>query len=119
MLLYSNNRLIVAEDNVRTYNIGDRVSGCSTWLSTIIFLFCNNTYKIVKRDTTSVMIDKMAPKEFQLKTTKRLIMESARRVRRQVADECCTRACTVADIIMYCPDDAKLVQERPDIFDLL
>lgn len=39
----------------RTYSINDEVTSCSGWLATIIFNFCNNTYKIVKRDT-SLMI---------------------------------------------------------------
>lgn len=61
----------------------------------------------------------MAPKDLQQGRVKRRILAEGRwrRVRRQVATECCLRPCTVADIITYCPDDAKLVQERPDIFD--
>ncbi|KAJ8727460.1 hypothetical protein PYW07_001579 [Mythimna separata] len=115
MLLYSNESFVNAN---KVYNINDEVLSCSGWLSTIIFQFCNNTYKIVKRDT-SVMIEKMAPKDLQIETSKqRLVDESHwRRVRRQVATECCLNPCTVADIIMYCPDDAKLFEDQPDIFD--
>ncbi|KAJ8733412.1 hypothetical protein PYW08_001710 [Mythimna loreyi] len=115
MILYSNESLA---DEDRVFNINDKVLSCSGWLSRIIFNFCNNTYKIVKRDT-SVMIEKMAPKDLQKETNRQRIVDEAhwKRVRRQVATECCLNPCTVGDIIMYCPDDAKLVQDHPDIFD--
>ncbi|XP_075971610.1 uncharacterized protein LOC142973616 isoform X2 [Anticarsia gemmatalis] len=118
MLLYSNERLVSADEE-KTYSINDEVLSCSGWLSSIIFNFCNNTYKIVKRDTASVMIEKLAPIDLKQETNRRRLVDEGhwRRVRRQVASECCLRPCTVADIIMYCPNDAKLIQERPDIFD--
>nr|XP_037868992.1 uncharacterized protein LOC119628374 isoform X2 [Bombyx mori] len=118
MLILMRSSSIVFGDNAeRVYSIHDKVTSCSGWLSTIIFNFCNNVYKIVKRDT-SLMIEKMAPKDLQQDTTKqRLLGEGKwRRVRRQVANECCLRSCTVAELIRYCPDDALLVQEHPEIF---
>ncbi|KAG6444214.1 uncharacterized protein LOC115456422 isoform X2 [Manduca sexta] len=117
IILFGNNWFNVVHGD-RVYNINDKVLSCSGWLSTIIYNFCNNHYKIVKRDT-SLMIEKMAPKDLQKKTIKHSLLEADRwrRMRRQVANECCLRACTVADIIMYCPNDAKLLQENPDIFD--
>ncbi|XP_047022552.1 uncharacterized protein LOC124631952 [Helicoverpa zea] len=116
MILYSNEHLVYGD--VKIYSINDEVLSCSGWLSTIIFNFCNNTYKIVKRDT-SLMIEKMAPKDLQKDTSRRRLVDGDRwhRVRRQVASQCCLHPCTVADIIMYCPNDAKLLQENPDIFD--
>ncbi|XP_013138829.1 PREDICTED: uncharacterized protein LOC106103593 isoform X2 [Papilio polytes] len=100
-----------------TFKITDRVFSCSNWLSSLIDNICNNVYKIVKRDT-SLMIEKMAPKDLQKSMYKQRLLteEHWRRVRRQVASECCERACTVGNIIMYCPDDAKLLRENPDIF---
>ncbi|KAJ0178850.1 hypothetical protein K1T71_005625 [Dendrolimus kikuchii] len=114
IILSRNDNLVYA---ARTYSINDEVKSCSGWLSTIIYNFCNNTYKIVKRDT-SLMIDKMAPNDLKQDTAKKRLVsdERWRRVRRQVATECCLRACTVADIITYCPNDAKLLQENPEIF---
>lgn len=60
----------------------------------------------------------MAPNDLKQDTARKRIMPDQKwlRVRRQVATECCLRACTVADIIMYCPSDAKLLQENPEIF---
>lgn len=57
MLLYSNESLVNGNDETEkvVYNINDQVYTCSSWLSRVIFEFCNNTYKIVKRDT-SLMI---------------------------------------------------------------
>lgn len=61
----------------------------------------------------------MLPKDLQQHAAKKRLLAEGRwrRVRRQVATECCLRPCTVADIIMYCPDDAKLLQENPEIFE--
>ncbi|CAH2105640.1 unnamed protein product [Euphydryas editha] len=98
--------------------MSDPVYTCSKWLSSLIYNICNNVYKIVKRDT-SVMIDKLTPTDllFKNRNERRKIAEIRwRRVRRQVASECCERPCTVENIIMYCPDDAKLLIENPDIF---
>lgn len=65
------------------------------------------------------LTEKLAPKNLRRDLTRnRLLAEGRwRRVRRQVATECCLRPCTVADIIMYCPEDAKLLVENPGIFD--
>lgn len=61
----------------------------------------------------------MAPKDLQKDTNKRRLVSERKwnRVRRQVANECCLRSCSVADIIMYCPNDAKILIENPDIFE--
>lgn len=56
MLILMRSSTIVFGDNAeRVYSIHDKVTSCSGWLSTIIFNFCNNAYKIVKRGT-SLMI---------------------------------------------------------------
>ncbi|XP_023949432.2 insulin-like isoform X2 [Bicyclus anynana] len=108
------NLMIVHAEETATIKMSDRVFTCSKWLSSIIDNLCNNAYKIVKRDT-SAMLDKLSPKG--LKRKERYITDERwRRVKRQVASECCERPCTVRTIIMYCPDDAKLLTENPDIF---
>ncbi|XP_028026041.1 bombyxin A-1 homolog [Bombyx mandarina] len=112
MLILMRSSTIVFGDNAeRVYSLDDKVKCCSRWLSTIIFNFCNNAYKIVKRE-------KMAPKDLQQDTTKQrhLVEGKWRRVRRQVANECCLRSCTVAELIRYCPKDAPLVQKHPELF---
>lgn len=40
-----------------------------------------------------------------------------RRVRRQIATECCSQHCTIGNIIWYCGDSSKLVVENPEIFE--
>lgn len=56
MLILMRSSTIVFGDNAeRVYSLDDKVKCCSRWLSTIIFNFCNNAYKIVKRGT-SLMI---------------------------------------------------------------
>ncbi|XP_013138828.1 PREDICTED: uncharacterized protein LOC106115675 isoform X1 [Papilio xuthus] len=117
LLLNRNINTAYGSDINDTFKITDRVFSCSNWLSSLIDNICNNVYKIVKRDT-SLMIEKMAPKDLQKSMYKQRLLteEHWRRVRRQVASECCERACTVGNIIMYCPDDAKLLRENPDIF---
>ncbi|XP_068631297.1 uncharacterized protein [Battus philenor] len=117
LLLSRNNNIASATENSETFKITDRVFTCSKWLSSLIDKFCNNVYKIVKRDT-SLMIEKLAPKELQKGMYKQRLLteEHWRRMRRQVASECCERPCTVGNIITYCPDDAKLLRENPDIF---
>ncbi|CAH0702818.1 unnamed protein product [Spodoptera exigua] len=69
--------------------------------------------------SVSTNIEKMAPKDLKKETARLQLVDEGqwRRVRRQVATQCCDRACTVADIITYCPNDAKLVQENPEIFE--
>ncbi|CAG9560034.1 unnamed protein product [Danaus chrysippus] len=104
------NRSSNAEDT-EVYKMSDRVFTCSKWLSSVIDNFCNKVFKIVKRDASS-LIDKLTPKDLRKHQNKQRW-----RVRRQVASECCERPCTVGNIIMYCPDDAKLLIEDPDIFD--
>ncbi|CAK1546102.1 unnamed protein product [Leptosia nina] len=116
LLIHANINPAQAED-AGTYRMTDRIFTCSKWLSSIIDNFCNNVYKIVKRDT-SLLMDKLAPRDLQSVNRRRFLAEERwRRVRRQVASECCERPCTVSNIIMYCPDDAKLLQENPNIFD--
>ncbi|CAK1598705.1 unnamed protein product [Parnassius mnemosyne] len=117
LLLNGHNSISYGMENGETYKITDKVFSCSKWLSLLIANVCNNVFKIVKRDT-SLMIEKMAPKSLQKSVYKKRLLaeEHWRRVRRQVASECCERPCTVGNIIMYCPDDAKLLRENPDIF---
>lgn len=64
------------------------------------------------------ILDKLTPKDLLNNRDKRrkIAEMSWRRVRRQVANECCEKPCTVETIIMYCPDDAKVLIENPDIF---
>ncbi|KOB77284.1 Insulin-like peptide 6 [Operophtera brumata] len=102
----------------KVFHINDVVSSCSSWLSTMIFDFCNNDFTIVKRDT-SLMLEIMAPKNFQRDRLGRSLLSegSWKRSKRQVANECCLRTCTVGDVIMYCPDDSKLLLENPGILD--
>nr|XP_034830165.1 uncharacterized protein LOC117987297 [Maniola hyperantus] len=114
LLLHRNSTIVHATENTETFKMSDRVFTCSKWLSSVIENFCNNVYKIVKRDT-SAMLDKLSPKDLMRKQ-RHIAKERWRRVRRQVAAECCERPCTVGTIIMYCPDDAKLLRENPDIF---
>ncbi|VVC88313.1 unnamed protein product [Leptidea sinapis] len=103
--------------DTETYRMSDRVYTCSKWLSSIIDNICNNVYKIVKRET-SIMVEKLSPRDLKKSVNeKRLISDGRwRRMRRQVATECCERPCTVSNLVMYCPDDAKLLRENPDIF---
>nr|AXZ96486.1 insulin-like peptide 4 [Maruca vitrata] len=117
ILLCHQNVCILAEEGTRTYKITDKVSICSSFLALLINKFCDNVYKIEKRDT-SLMIDKLTPRTLHKQRNKERVLTEARwrRVRRQIATECCDQACTVANIIKYCPDDAKLLKERPDIF---
>ncbi|KAM3967366.1 uncharacterized protein ACR2FA_011714 [Aphomia sociella] len=112
------NKNIVYAEEVMTFKITDTVFTCSVWLSALIDRVCDNVYKIVKRDT-SILMEKLAPKSVQEQKIKqrKLAEQRWRRVRRQVAAECCDRPCTVGNIIMYCPDDAKLLRENPNLFD--
>lgn len=51
-------RNVSAEENsedTETYKMSDRVYMCSKWLSSVIDNFCNNVYKIVKRDTSLML----------------------------------------------------------------
>ncbi|KAJ2952304.1 hypothetical protein O0L34_g4587 [Tuta absoluta] len=101
----------------KSYKITDNVKQCSNFLSKFIDNLCNKDLKVVKRDT-SILLEKLMPKDLQNHMNKQRLesSESWRRVRRQVADECCESACTVGNIILYCPDDARLVKEDPEIF---
>ncbi|XP_053603842.1 uncharacterized protein LOC128671418 [Plodia interpunctella] len=109
---------VVAEEPVN-FKITDTLLICSSWLASVITKVCDNTYKIVKRDT-SVLMEKMAPKSVQEQKTKLLSLEKERwrRVRRQIATECCDNPCTVATIIMYCPNDSRVIRENPDLFEV-
>ncbi|XP_028166586.1 uncharacterized protein LOC135074156 [Ostrinia nubilalis] len=96
----------------------DVVYTCSSYLSRIITRFCDNLITIVKRDTSSVLIDRLSPKSLlELRDKERVRkQERWRRVRRQIASECCDQPCNVGLIIKYCPEESKLFKERPDIF---
>ncbi|XP_038220198.1 uncharacterized protein LOC119838351 [Zerene cesonia] len=117
LILHRNLSPVVGAEGADIYRMTDSIFTCSKWLSSIIDNFCNNVFKIVKRDT-SVMLGKLTPTGLQRSANKKRLLAEKRllRVRRQVARECCERPCTVSTIIMYCPDDARLLQENPDIF---
>ncbi|KAL4706609.1 hypothetical protein ACJJTC_009021 [Scirpophaga incertulas] len=106
-----------AESQKKVYHITDKVMSCSSFLSRLVSSFCNSTYTIVKRDT-SILLDKLTHRtSFDYKSKKRWVdEEQLQRVRRQIATECCEQPCTIRQMIKYCPDDAKLVQEHPEIF---
>ncbi|XP_046963482.1 uncharacterized protein LOC124532570 [Vanessa cardui] len=116
-LLHRNVNAVEKTEDTEIYKMTDKVFTCSKWLSSIIYNFCNNVYKIVKRDTS--LLDKLTPKDLlKIKNKRREFADVRwRRVRRQVASECCEKPCTVGNIIMYCPDDAKLLIENPNLFD--
>ena len=68
---------------------------CSRTLSNIIFEIC--TGGIPVSDMPSSSLSKMR--------AKRAALFYVKRHRRQVADECCLRPCTVAQLIEYCPEN--------------
>lgn len=55
LLVCRNVRAEETTENTETFKMSDRVYMCSKWLSSVIDNFCNNVYKIVKRDT-SIML---------------------------------------------------------------
>ncbi|XP_047528789.1 uncharacterized protein LOC125065301 [Vanessa atalanta] len=116
-ILHRNVNAVEKTEDTEIYKMTDKVFTCSKWLSAIIYNFCNNVYKVVKRDTS--LLDKLTPKDLlKIKNKRREFADVRwRRVRRQVASECCEKPCTVGNIIMYCPDDAKLLIENPNLFD--
>ncbi|XP_052749352.1 uncharacterized protein LOC113515625 isoform X2 [Galleria mellonella] len=100
LLLYRN---VVHAEEVQTYKITDTVSFCSSKLSVMISKLCDNQYKIVKRDT-SILIGKLSPRRLE---EQEFAKERWRRLRRQVANECCNQPCSLENLIMYCSEDAK------------
>ncbi|XP_063360751.1 bombyxin A-3 homolog [Cydia amplana] len=116
-VLLGNNLLALAQNETQPLiRLSDSVNKCSHRLSQMIANLCNNIYKIVKRDTrSSIMIDKLVPEELH-EHVKRARLKRWRRVRRQVAKECCDRPCTVSNLLMYCPAESEVVKEHPDIF---
>ncbi|XP_063377623.1 bombyxin A-3 homolog [Cydia fagiglandana] len=116
MVLLENNFAAPAQEETHQYRLSDPVNKCSHRLSQMIANLCNNMYKIVKRDTrSSIMIDKLVPEDLH-EHVKRARLKRWRRVRRQVAKECCERPCTVSNLLMYCPAESEVVKEHPDIF---
>ncbi|CAF4811375.1 unnamed protein product [Pieris macdunnoughi] len=115
LLLHSAFNPIEAE--TETYRMTDHVFTCSKWLSSVIENLCNNVYRIVKRDT-SLLMEKLTPRDIQKSVNRRrfLAEEKWRRLRRQVATECCVEACTISNIILYCPENSKVIKENPHIF---
>ncbi|CAH2991661.1 unnamed protein product [Chilo suppressalis] len=107
-----------ADSNEKVFHITDKITSCSSYLSNLINLVCNNSIKIIKRDT-SLLLDRLTPRSIQEYRKKQRVLarERWRRVRRQVASECCDQACTIGQMIKYCPEDARLVRERPEIFE--
>ncbi|XP_063532796.1 bombyxin A-2 homolog [Cydia strobilella] len=117
VVLLGNNLLALAQDETGLFRLSDSVNKCSHLLSQMIANLCNNIYKIVKRDTrSSIMIDKLVPEDLH-DHVKRARLKQWRRVRRQVAKECCEQPCTVSTLLSYCPAESEVVKEHPDIFD--
>lgn len=63
--------------------------------------------------------EKLMPEHLKIVNTRQrmLYAEHWRRVRRQIANECCNQPCTIGNIIWYCGDSSKLVMENPEIFE--
>ncbi|XP_047984205.1 bombyxin A-2 homolog [Leguminivora glycinivorella] len=118
MVLLGNSLMALAQDEAQeAYKLSDSINKCSKRLSQMIANLCNNMYKIVKRDTrSSLMIDKLVPEELHEHMKRSRLKRSRRRVRRQLVDECCNQPCTISNLLMYCPPDAIIVKERPEIF---
>ncbi|XP_061711151.1 bombyxin A-3 homolog [Cydia pomonella] len=117
MVLLGNNLVALAQEEMQQLRLSDSINKCSHRLSQMIANLCNNLYKIVKRDTrSSRMIDKLVPEDLH-EHMKRARLKRWRRVRRQVANECCERPCTVSNLLMYCPPESRVVKEHPDMFD--
>lgn len=63
--------------------------------------------------------ESMAPEGLKKNTYLKWLVDKreGRRVRRQIASECCNKPCTIANIIEYCPGDSKLMLENSDLFE--
>lgn len=70
---------------------------CSRSLSTLIFQICTGNVPI--SDLPVENLSKVRGKRAAL-----FSRDIQRRMRRQVADECCLHPCSVADLIQYCPE---------------
>ncbi|KAL0832711.1 hypothetical protein ABMA28_000893 [Loxostege sticticalis] len=119
VMILSQQYISVLGQEGRLFHMTDTVFTCSSYLSALITNFCDNIFKIVKRDTNSVLIDRLTPRSLhELRNKERVLaQERWRRVRRQIASECCDQPCSVGNIIKYCPEESKLAKERPDIFE--
>lgn len=69
---------------------------CSRSLSKLLFGLC--TGKVAVKDLPKENLSKI--REIRGKRASL----TYRRMKRQIADECCLRPCTVAQLIEYCPD---------------
>ncbi|XP_073942911.1 uncharacterized protein [Choristoneura fumiferana] len=110
IIILLNNLLVLGQEEKHVFRLSDKLLRCSSNLSKVIQEFCDNVHKVVKRDT-SVIIDKLVPGALHIHM-KRERLKRWHRVRRQVATECCERACTVSNILLYCPDDAEVLRDN-------
>lgn len=74
---------------------------CSRALSNLIFDICTGTLPVT--DLPPESLSKVRAKRASLFSAKQ-------RSRRQVADECCLRSCTVSQLVEYCPETWWCVQ---------
>ncbi|CAD0200724.1 unnamed protein product [Chrysodeixis includens] len=73
---------------------------CSRSLSSLIFHICTGNLQVI--DLPSERISKVRARRAALLFKERL--------KRQVADECCENACSVSQLIQYCPDTCDTLQ---------
>ncbi|XP_026322178.1 bombyxin A-2 homolog [Hyposmocoma kahamanoa] len=107
------------ETTTVTYRVSDQLIQCSQKLSKFIKSLCDKEYKIIKRDISSVLMEKLMPEDLKIVNTRQRLLyaEHWRRVRRQIASECCNQPCTIGNIIWYCGNSSKLVVENPEVFE--
>ncbi|CAK1556157.1 unnamed protein product [Leptosia nina] len=69
---------------------------CSRSLSNLIFQICSGDITI--NDLPDAALSRP-------RSRRGALFYASDRLKRQVADECCLRPCTVAQLIQYCPED--------------
>ncbi|XP_062526084.1 bombyxin A-2 homolog isoform X5 [Bombyx mori] len=101
MLILMRSSTIVFGDNAeRVYSLDDKVKCCSRWLSIIIFNFCNNAYKIVKRDDFE---DVDLHGDWPWTGRRGALSADWTRYKRQgIVNECCFKPCTTDVLLKYC-----------------
>ncbi|CAH0694234.1 unnamed protein product [Spodoptera exigua] len=75
---------------------------CSRSLSTLIFQICTGNMRI--SDVPSGRLSNVRGK--------RASMLFKDRLKRQIADECCLNACSVSQLVQYCPETCCVVVEK-------
>ncbi|KAG6442195.1 hypothetical protein O3G_MSEX002170 [Manduca sexta] len=78
-----------------TMNTLMRYKICSSALSSLIFNICSGNIKISDESPEGV------PK---IRGKRAAIYAARERMKRQVAYECCEHACTISQLIQYCPE---------------